>query len=185
MYFVDGTNLLRRISDVTGLNFRADKPPEEALNLARGLISHGGRAFNRSNSLVIREYWFASYQGNDEQETKISSSLRHHRFEPILFKKQQGREKGVDIALTKEMLVNAFNQNYDIGFLIAGDEDYLGVVSEVKRYGPRVFGAFFENGLSTRLKLAFDEFFPMPSKIATIQNLNKAYQALEHALSVP
>ena len=62
-----------------------------------------------------------------------------HNFEPVLFQKRDGREKGVDIALTKEMLVNALHQNFDIGFLFAGDKDYVSLVSEVKRYGPRVW----------------------------------------------
>jgi uncharacterized LabA/DUF88 family protein len=59
------------------------------------------------------------------------------------------------------MLVNAFNQNFDIGFLIAGDEDYVGLVNEVKRYGPIVRGAFFEHGLSEELRLACDSFIYM------------------------
>jgi hypothetical protein len=39
------------------------------------------------------------------------------------------REKGEDIMLTKEMLIDAFNQSFDPAFLSAGDEDYVGVVN--------------------------------------------------------
>jgi hypothetical protein len=56
------------------------------------------------------------------------------------------------------MLVNAFNRNFDIGILVAGDEDYVGLVNEVKRYGPRIYGAFFEHGLSPELRLSCDTF---------------------------
>ena len=70
-----------------------------------------------------------------------------------------------------KMLVNAFNQNFDVSYLIAGDEDYLGVVDEVKRYGPRVHGSFFENGLSPKLRIAFDSFSVLPS-ITLQSNLN-------------
>ena len=56
------------------------------------------------------------------------------------------------------MLVNAFNQNFDVGYLVAGDEDYVGLINEVKRYGPIVRGIFFQHGLSEELRLAFDSF---------------------------
>ena len=62
------------------------------------------------------------------------------------------------MALTKEMLVNAFNGNFDVAILFAGDEDYVGVVNEVKRFGPILNGAFFNHGLSDNLRYAFDHF---------------------------
>jgi len=89
----------------------------------------------------------------------LKKNLRELNFEPVLFKKHQDKkEKGVDIALTKEMLVNAFNSNFDIAILFAGDEDYVGLVNEVKRYGPIIMGAFFNNGLSPNLQFTFDYF---------------------------
>jgi hypothetical protein len=56
------------------------------------------------------------------------------------------------------MLVNAFNQNFDIGLLIAGDADYSDLVKEVKRYGPVIWGSFFSHGLSESLRIEFDMF---------------------------
>jgi uncharacterized LabA/DUF88 family protein len=56
------------------------------------------------------------------------------------------------------MLVNAFNSNFDIAILFAGDEDYVSLVNEVKRYGPIIMGAFFKNGLSPNLQFAYDYF---------------------------
>lgn len=153
MVFVDGTNLLVELTKELDIKFRADKPPPSAFRYAQ----HWIRPF-RNHHTVIRAFWFASYHGSDEYSDKIRSDLRKYGFEPILFKKRDGKEKGVDIALTKEMLVNAFNQNFDIGYLFAGDEDYVGLVNEVKRYGPIVRGMFFEHGLSEELRLAFDSF---------------------------
>ena len=75
-----------------------------------------------------------------------------------LRKIEANKRKEVDIALTKEMLINAFNGNYDVAILVAGDEDYVGLVNEVKRYGPIVKGAFFKHGLSDKLFLAVDDF---------------------------
>ena len=59
------------------------------------------------------------------------------------------------------MLVNAFNQNFEIGMLIAGDEDYVELVHEVKRYGAIIRGAFINRGLSDKLKIAFDQYYDL------------------------
>ena len=156
MFFVDGTNFLIELSKEIDVPFRAERPPLCAFNFAYLLVKDIEHYF--SSNQIIRHYWFGSYQGSDKERKEISSYLRQYNFEPILIQKKKGREKGVDISLTKEMLVNAFNQNFDVGYLIAGDEDYLSLVMETKRYGPRIHGAFFEHGLSEELRIAFDSF---------------------------
>lgn len=156
MIFVDGSNFLIQLSKVIGIEFRAEKPPFAALELARNLIEN---YVKQSSYDIIRSFWFASYQGTDTDCFSLQKELRKNKFEPVLFKKKpDGREKGVDIALAKEMLINAFNQNYDIAFLIAGDEDYSELIQEVKRYGSVVNGLFFRNGLSNKLEINFDDF---------------------------
>jgi uncharacterized LabA/DUF88 family protein len=152
MVFVDGTNFLVQLAEELGIRFRAEKPPPSAFRYARLALA----LLNTEDA--IRWFWFASYQGNDDYRDKIRSKLREEKFEPVLFKKKNGREKGVDIALTKEMLVHAFNKNFDVGYLVAGDEDYVGLVNEVKRFGPIVRGTFFNHGLSNELRLTFDSF---------------------------
>jgi uncharacterized LabA/DUF88 family protein len=159
MGFIDGTNFLVELFKALKLDdpkkYRADKPPSGAIQLAQHLTD---RFFTPDGRIVIRKYWFASYKGTDDDYYNYAKLLRGFSFEPVLFKKQNDREKGVDIALATEMLVNAFNQNYDVGVIVAGDKDYLGLVKEVKRYGPRIIGTFFRHGLSDDLKLAVDDF---------------------------
>lgn len=168
MVFIDGTNLLCRLADTINnslsegyvkihdpVNLRADKMIEPAIKLSSHLING---VCSAHKYFVIRKYWFSSYQGNDVDKNEISTRLRSYYFEPVIFRKKSKGEKGVDIALTMSMLTNAFNQNYDVGILVAGDEDYVELVKEVKRYGQQVKGAFFENGLSPDLKLSFDHF---------------------------
>lgn len=108
---------------------------------------------------IVRTYWFGSYKGSEEDFTQYCISLRESGFEPVLFRRRNDREKGVDIALTKEILVNSFHKNFEVGLLIAGDEDYVGLVREAKRYGGSIQGAFFETGLSKHLRLEFDHFY--------------------------
>ena len=166
MVFVDGTNFLCRLEDCINkqkqpgkeIKIKANKMEANALQFANTLISNhtpSGKSYN-----LIRRYWFSSFKGSDEARKEIANRLREINFEPVLFRKRNNREKGVDIALTMGMLTNAFNQNYDIGILFAGDEDYVELVKEVKRYGPQIYGRFFdlEFGLSEELKLTFDRF---------------------------
>jgi uncharacterized LabA/DUF88 family protein len=174
MVFVDGTNFLCRLEDCINrlrkpekeIKIKADKMEANALNFANTLIgSHtpSGRSYN-----LIRRYWFSSYKGSGQDRIEIANRLRQNQFEPVLFRKRGNREKGVDIALTMSMLTNAFNQNYDIGVLFAGDEDYVELVKEAKRYGPQIYGCFFdlEFGLSEELMLTFDHFTIIrPTKI--------------------
>lgn len=143
------------LSRQLGIPFRADKLPEPALRLSWHLIND--IVATRSID-IVRRFWFGTYVGNEDQFLDARERLRRNGFEPVLFRGSKGREKGVDIALTKEMLVNAFNKNFDEGVLIAGDEDYVGLVNEVKRYGPVICGAFFEQNLSPELRLSLDRF---------------------------
>lgn len=156
MFFIDGTNFLIELGKELGLNIRAEKPPLQSFRFAEMIVNNITRHLN--NDYIIRKYWFGSYQGDVAFGKILRQTLKSYNFDPIIIKKKHGKEKGVDISLTKEMLVNAFNNNFDVAFLIAGDEDYLTLVHEVKRYGAKIYGAFFEHGLSDELQLSFDSF---------------------------
>jgi uncharacterized LabA/DUF88 family protein len=160
MVFVDGSNFLIQLSKKLDIQFRADRPVKSVITLAEKLISKATSMSRYASEFAqVRRYWFSSYAGNDKDYSSLRIILRELDFEPVLFKKHQDKkEKGVDIALTKEMLVNAFNSNFDIAILFAGDEDYVSLVNEVKRYGPIIMGAFLNNGLSPNLQFAFDYF---------------------------
>jgi uncharacterized LabA/DUF88 family protein len=85
-------------------------------------------------------------------------------FHPEAFKKTKGQEKakGVDIALSKDLLSHAFLGNYDVAVLVAGDGDYVPLIAEVKRMGKVVYVLFFsESGLNPELQLASDRFFDL------------------------
>lgn len=160
--FVDGSNLLRATGTKINADIRSDKPNEDAISLCtriiNGLRSRISKEVHFYNPKTIRKYWFGSVQGNEEYAQYLSISLREKKFEPIIFRKRKGREKRVDIAIAREMLINAFNKNYDLALLVAGDEDYVDLVYDLKRLGIRVIGSFYDVGLSIHLKLAVDYF---------------------------
>jgi uncharacterized LabA/DUF88 family protein len=166
MMFIDGTNLLVQMYKMLGIKQKmAYKPSPAALMLAMYLIEDGETWFRSltqyksEEDVFARKYWIGSYQGTEDDGFRLAQELRELFFEPILFKQiNKGKEKGVDIALAKEMLVNAFQQNVERSYLVAGDADYITLVNEVKRYGQQVRGIFFEQYTSPRLKLVFDDF---------------------------
>lgn len=162
MIFIDGSNLFRATAKIIHADFRSDKPPKEALDLCtmiiHGLIGRINKEASFYDCKVLRTYWFGSYQGDEKYETEMKRELRAKGMEPVIFKKRSGREKRVDIAIAREMLINAINKNYDLGLLVAGDEDYLDLITDLKRLGVRVVGSFYNIDLSESLKLSFDYF---------------------------
>ena len=176
MYFVDGSNLLIELFRELSIGLRAEKPPSSAIRLSKGIFDYGVGL--RSGDFRVRSFWFASFKGNEETRKAYASALRENGYEPRLFPRRGNREKGVDIDLTREMLVNAFSRNFDRGVLVAGDEDYVSLVNEVKRYGPRIEGAFFRHGFANELRLSLDAVgyietaLELPQLQGLIQDLN-------------
>jgi hypothetical protein len=163
MVFIDGTNLLTEMGKRIGASYSPFNPSEQVIKLA-GMIVHD--LLDRleivklcPDVVVHRKYWFASHQGNEHTLLHLRSWLRRQGFESTVLRKNKDKnEKGVDVALTREMLINAFNHNYEIAILISGDEDYVGLVNDTKRLGPVIYGSFFNSALSQELKLSFDQF---------------------------
>ena len=113
---------------------------------------------------AIRASYYTSVQGDDVALREVTERLWDLGFNPCVFKKQDRtrKAKGVDIALTKDILSHAFLGNYQAVVLVAGDGDYIPLVDEVKRLGKRVILWFFESeGLSRELRLRCDRFFDL------------------------
>lgn len=73
MGFIDGSNFLIELSKELGTNFRADKPPFPALEIAQTLTN---RFFHKDGNITIRKYWFASYQGEETYCREYARKLR-------------------------------------------------------------------------------------------------------------
>src|ERR1700733_5974109 len=126
MQFVDGENLTisaqkllwsSRFRLVEGPRFKQDCffwPGAEVR-----LLGHP----QDSEPRPIRSYFYTTCVGSEQILSDVSQALWSLGFEPHVFKKdkQTRKTKGVDIALTKDMLSHAFRGNYDVARLIAGD----------------------------------------------------------------
>jgi hypothetical protein len=85
MTFVDGTNFLIEFARFFSLKFRADKPPEKVLRKSVEILANTVSEMSRLRG--VRYYWFASYQGGEEDSKTYRHILRELQFEPVLFKK--------------------------------------------------------------------------------------------------
>ena len=167
MVFVDGSNLLIEMGTVLGAPVRADLPTAEQVSLASQTVTKALREQVVDGPVgphrIVRRYWFGSVQGSDELLQERQSWLRDQGYEGVLLHKVKGRdEKGVDLAVAREMLMHGFNKNYNTAVLVAGDEDYLGLVQDLKRLGLLVVCAFYVcPALSPKLRLACDTFIAL------------------------
>jgi uncharacterized LabA/DUF88 family protein len=109
-----------------------------------------------------RAFYYTAVQGSDDKLAAVKEALGDLGFSPEVFKKPRGRKsKGVDLTIAKDLLGNAYVGNYDVAILVAGDGDYVPLVTEAKRFGRIVTVAFFADpaaGLSQELTLAADGF---------------------------
>lgn len=112
---------------------------------------------------ATRAYYYTSVTGDTNRINAIRHALWELGFHPSVFKGKKGEKaKGVDIALSKDLLSHAYLDNYDVAILVAGDGDYIPLVDEVKRRGKVVYGSFFtKEGLNPEFPLACDSFFPI------------------------
>jgi uncharacterized LabA/DUF88 family protein len=169
MGFVDGENLTIRgqeIAKSVGINltegplFRKDQflwiPNLHALQ------RYGFEQPKRLDH-AERVTYYANVWGDDVKLAEIRDALWRLHFSPQVFKKTRKDEKakGVDIALTRDMLVHAFFDHYDTAVLYSADADYIPVIEEVKRLGRRVILHSFKEAVTPPLLHAVDAFFDL------------------------
>ena len=100
---------------------------------------------------LIRRYYYTSAPRDEVYRNEVIDKLKGMRIEDVkVFKKSRTRgSKRVDISLTTDMLLHAFNKNYEVAILITGDEDFVPVVDAVKATGRNVIVWFFGSGDGT------------------------------------
>ena len=109
---------------------------------------------------AIRAHYYTSVSGSSEKVDSVKNQLWDIGFTPHVFWKQKNtKSKGVDIALTTDLLSDAYRDNYDAAVLCAGDGDYVPLVEEVKRLGKVVYLLFFDGTpLNDNLMYSSDTF---------------------------
>jgi uncharacterized LabA/DUF88 family protein len=166
MLFVDGENLTiqgQKLAELRGLQLETGR--HFSRNVFLWMPGIHPREMWPKSLLVnaLRAHYYTSVAGDEPRVNEVRSALRQLGFDPEVFKKEAQKEKakGVDIALTKDVLAGAFFNNYEIAVLIAGDGDYLPLIREVKRLGKLFYVAFFAReglGLNPEMRIVADDF---------------------------
>lgn len=115
---------------------------------------------------LIRIYYYdASYNTISINNVYLNSIKKIEGYEDRLgtlklSKREKGlKQKGVDTLIAIDMLSKAYQDQYDIAFLIAGDEDFSPVIDYVKNTGKRIYGIYFDKTISSNLKEKLDKSF--------------------------
>jgi uncharacterized LabA/DUF88 family protein len=169
MFFVDGENLVMR--------YQAMKTKGWVPN--PGIIHEPDIFVWHSNIIsdyvanVVRVAYYSSAVGDDDrlqalaariQQMKCSYSDSVLRVEkelyPQIFKKPKKTDKvrAVDINITIDALVQAFNNTVDVICLITGDGDFLPLIREIMRRGKQVYVWALSDGLNPQLPIVADSF---------------------------
>jgi hypothetical protein len=71
-----------------------------------------------------RCYYYTCTPGDGLERERVHDALMECGFSPVVFHKPKSdkKAKGVDIALTKDMLMHAFFGNYEIAVLVSGGQ---------------------------------------------------------------
>lgn len=184
MLFVDGENFAKRgaavladahVDPIEGRYWRRDV----FLWLPRHLWSTTERMTSLATADLIRGYYYTSTPGDETARLAVRDQLREVGFDGEVFRQPprgSGRSsKGVDIALTTELLGHAYQGNFDIAVLAAGDADYVPLIEAVKRLGKRVYLLAFADGLSASLPRVAD-WYSDPSNIL-VESWRKAIES--------
>lgn len=130
-----------------------------------------------------RAFYYTSVSGDSNALMHVQEALWDLGFKPEVFKKQrkESKGKGVDIALTKDVLSNAFLNNYDVAVIMTGDADYRPVIDELKRLGKTVCIMAFTEGakVNRELKLSADFFMPLDDLLLRVWSTDRIMADLQ------
>lgn len=118
---------------------------------------------------AIRCHYYTSAKGDEGRLEDLRAQFRAAGSEPEVFKRRDGKSKGVDIALARDFLGHAYKDNYDSAVLVAGDGDYVPLVEDVKRLGKTVAIAFFAGPfVNRRLMVEADSFLDLTNHFRSV-----------------
>ena len=177
MVFIDGENLVCRYQDMIAAGRRRN---DDTRHL-KDVFAWAPRAVWPALNVVLRATYYTYAVGSDEIQLEIAGQIQALTFVqynppghnlapglgntlyPKVFKKLKNARnpKGVDIQLSVDALSNAYQDNLDVVYLVAGDGDYAPLVAECQRLGKSVFVAAVSSGLNNNLKVLADRFIDL------------------------
>ena len=117
---------------------------------------------SENDDLIKIKYYNSPLNMDDDEEAyKKQQKFFDYLFEVPLIdvyfgrleKRSNGKkaEKGVDVKLAVDLVVNAYKDNYDIAILVSNDPDFIPAIQEAKELGKQVINVSFPKTKSYHL----------------------------------
>lgn len=160
MIYIDNSNLFSTARQIEQ-NLRIDYPKLVQLLLSgRDLASVKVYGSERNPPIAEQSDFYKFLRSQGYLITILQLKKIGARFE----------EKGVDMALGMDMLIDGFQRHFDCAVLVSGDRDYARLVERVRRdCGWSVEVAFFKIGIATELRLSAQKFIDLTNHLETIR----------------
>ncbi|MCW4048849.1 MAG: NYN domain-containing protein [Candidatus Bathyarchaeota archaeon] len=171
MMFVDGGYLRTQMEkNLAGMKFLGD---EKMSLYEANLQTIFGKACERFLSSIRADLIRIYYYDGESDDPKHSLIRSYHdklrmmrdvqvKTIPMIKSSKQGgyKQKGIDTLIAIDMLSKAYENHYDVAYLLTGDSDLIPVINAVKDdAGKKVHGIYFESSFSEPLTIAFDSVY--------------------------
>jgi len=114
------------------------------------------------NKLVKLLYYNAPLNRKENEEEyrkqqKFFNYLTNLDFVKIYYGRLERRpdghksEKGVDVKLAIDLIINSYQNNFDIAVLVSNDADFIPAIKEIQKQGKKVYNVSFKNTKSYNL----------------------------------
>ncbi len=101
---------------------------------------------------LIRTYLAGSYRDDKDRARNFFNSVdRQPQIYMKEFKRRDEREKQVDVYLATQLVALAYENAYDIAYLVSGDEDFVPAIEIVQQKGKIVVAVSFGKALSDEI----------------------------------
>ena len=162
--FIDGSNLYHSLKHHFG---RADLDIGRFCRRLQGR-RHLGRIYYYNAKVGVKEEperyrqqqaFFASVNAIPYSELRLGR-LVYNNWPSV-----PPYEKGTDVQLATDMITHSYKNNYDVGILVAGDNDFVSAVQAVKDNGKHVEVALFgKEGTSKQLRSVADKIITINAR---------------------
>jgi uncharacterized LabA/DUF88 family protein len=147
MVFIDLRNVLKRTKQFRGLGIKMDfGDMVETLTEGRGLAG---------------TYVFDGTGFGDDDSEVLHNELRNIGFRVITricYDRDSNTQKEIDVAMSCEILSQAYKDSYDSVIIVSGDRDFRPVIEAVQALGKKGEVAGFSEGMSGMLSGSCDVF---------------------------
>jgi len=160
MIFIDGSNVYHSLKNIHG---RTD------LDMSKFCRKLLGRR------KLVRMYYYNAKVGFKEEPERYRqqqsflnsvssitySELRLGRLVYNNWPSVPPYEKGIDVQLATDMITHSFKNNYDVGILVGGDNDFVGALQAIKENGKHIEVALFGKKGSSQLRNVSDKIITL------------------------